>query len=156
MGKHVYISGALTGLSPEDASKLKAFYERIGKICEGLHFDPYVPHLHSDPIAHAHFTPSQVDEIDRREVAKADLIIAYVGVPSTGTGIEVEIAHHAGRPVVLMFEKDRAVSRLVRGNPAIIYEIAFTDFGNAFEMLVAFLLELTIKEQLRLNASVST
>lgn len=137
MTKQVYVSGALTGIANPDG--VKAFYENIGKVCEKLSWQPYVPHLVSDPIKNPTLTPRDVYQLDRQQVSRADLLIAYVGIPSLGVGAEIEIAREYDVPVVLLMEQHVSVSRMIRGNPAVVAELKFTDFSDALNQLSAWL-----------------
>lgn len=141
--KTVYVSGALSDMTEEERARLRVFYEDIGKTCQEFGLEPYIPHLYGDPKLVAHLTPKDIDRIDRLAVTQSFLVVAYVGMPSLGVGIEVELAHHANTPVVIMFEKSkgeaRRISRLVRGNPAVKHEIAFDDFGDALKQLREYL-----------------
>jgi 2'-deoxynucleoside 5'-phosphate N-hydrolase len=142
--KTVYISGALTDMSEDERAKLRAFYDRIGAVCREYGLEPYSPHVYGDPKLVAHLTPKDIDRIDRLAVTQAYLVVAYVGVPSIGVGIEVELAHHADKPVVIMYERKkldaRRITRLVRGNPAVVAEIGFEDFDDALAQLETFLM----------------
>lgn len=129
----VYISGALTDVP--NVAELKAFYEAIADLCTELGFEPYLPHKHSDPVVNANITPTEVDKMDRSRVEGSTLTLLYAGVPSFGPGIEVEIANKANRPVVVFYETDRKVSRLLLGNPAVKISFTFTDFENALSIL---------------------
>jgi hypothetical protein len=133
MATQVYISGALTGVSNPDA--LKAFYEAIAKVCEGVNMVPYVPHLVSDPVQNPGMTPREVYELDRDKVAHSDLVIAYVGAPSLGVGSEIEIARENSVPVILLMENTARVSRMIRGNPAVIAELKFSGYDNGLRQL---------------------
>ncbi len=139
MPKMVYISGALTDMTEEERAKLRHFYEAIGKLCEEFKFETYLPHVYGDPKLVAHLSPAEIDRIDRLAVTQSYLVVAYVGIASTGTGIEIELAHHANKPVILLYERakldQRLVSRLVRGNPAVSQHIAFADFDDALRQL---------------------
>lgn len=128
-----YISGALTGVS--DIEQIKCFYEKIAEICRDFGLEVYVPHLHSDPVKHPNITPSQVYEMDRKRVAESSLMVAYLGVPSLGTGSELEICQCEHVPVIVLYEKGRPVSRMARGNPAIIEEIIFENYQDAYKQL---------------------
>jgi nucleoside 2-deoxyribosyltransferase len=145
--KSVYIAGPLTAIDAKNRTDLHAFYEELAQICSQFGLEPYLPHKHSDPVAHTHFTPRRVDEIDRLAVTQAYLVIAYVGTPSIGVGIEIEMAHHASKPVVILAEHTKLVAkrvtRLVRGNPAVIAEIGFRDFEDAKIQLHEFLQKFT-------------
>ena len=141
--KMVYISGALTDMPEEERAKLRTFYEELGQICREFGFEPYLPHIYGDPQRVAHLTPAQIDRMDRLAVTQSYLVVAYVGVPSIGVGIEIELAYHANKPIVLLYEKvkldERRISRLVRGSPAVKNTIAFADFEDAKMQLRIFL-----------------
>ncbi|GAC1572062.1 MAG: hypothetical protein NVS3B9_1160 [Candidatus Doudnabacteria bacterium] len=97
--------------------------------------------MHGDPKVTAHLTPSQIDCQDRQAVTKSVLIICYVGMPSTGVGIELEMAHHSNTHAILIYEENSAVSRLVLGSPAAKNIISFKDDDELFYRLRAALQE---------------
>ncbi len=134
-----YVSGVLTG--GEEIEVLKKFYERIAEVSREAGIEAYIPHLVSDPIGNPLMTPEEVYDLDRKQVLDSNLLIAYVGMPSLGVGQEIEIARGNNIPVVLLMEKDRRISRMVRGNPAVIAEIHFSDFKDALEQLSKWLVE---------------
>ena len=110
--------------------------------------------------------PRKCYEWDRRMVEQADLVVAETSFPSTGTGIEIQIAEYNMIPVVLLYrdrgvnlaEKktyrtsdnqqhtlqigNRIVSIMVQGNPAVVGEIAYSDRKTAIESLRRFMGEL--------------
>ncbi|HUC90273.1 MAG TPA: hypothetical protein VMR45_05720 [Patescibacteria group bacterium] len=141
--KTVYIAGALTDMSEDQRANLRKFYEDIADVCREFELEPYVPHVYGDPKLVAHLTPKDIDRIDRLALTQSYLVILYAGVASTGVGVELEMAHHSNKPVVLLFEdtklEQRTISRLVRGNPAVKGEIAFKDFSAALKELRAWL-----------------
>lgn len=138
----VYISGALTSI-PRDGEALKIFYERLGALCEALGYESYVPHLKADPIKFPGFTPSEVYEMDSAAVIAADLMIAYVGLPSLGVGQELEIAREHSIPIILLMEQGATVSRMARGNPLVIREIRFSSYEEVIDQLPDLLCRLT-------------
>ena len=89
-------------------------------------------------------TPQEVDHLDRTAVLNSALVIAYIGRPALGPGIEIEIARAAKIPVVVIYEADRLsqkkVSRLARGNPAVVKEISFANKNDAERQLREFLI----------------
>jgi nucleoside 2-deoxyribosyltransferase len=119
----------------------EVYYENLGEVCVQAGFDAYIPHRYGDPKLVAGRTAHEIDRIDRLAVTQSCLVVAYVGIASTGTGIEIELAHHANKPVILLYEQkrleERRVSRLVRGNPAVRTEIAFDTFDDALVSLAA-------------------
>ena len=123
----VYISGALTAIA--DGARARVFYELLGEIVSGCGLRPYLPHQATDPVAASDLDPRSVYEIDRARVARSGLLIAYAGTPSFGVGIEVEIAREHAVPVILVAERDRTVSRILLGSPAVVDVVRFTDLA---------------------------
>ena len=85
----IYIGGALTHAT----KNLKNILEEAGNICQKYGIKTYIPHLGgTDPIKNPKIT-AYADWIKNNNIiATADIILAYVGVPSLGTGAELEIA----------------------------------------------------------------
>ena len=132
-----YISGALTAL--DDAPRTKLFYEVLAEIAEDAGLRAYLPQRVSDPVAAAHLDPRAVYEIDRAHVTSAAVVIAYAGIPSFGVGIEVELAREHAVPVVIVAERDRPISRLLLGNPAVVEVVKFADLDGLRRALAAAL-----------------
>jgi len=132
-----YISGALTAL--DDAPRTKLFYEVLAEIAEAAGLRAYLPHRVSDPVAAAHLDPRAVYEIDRAHVTGAAVVIAYAGIPSFGVGIEVELAREHAVPVIVVAERDRPISRLLLGNPAVVEVVKFADLEGLRRALAAAL-----------------
>lgn len=139
----VYISGALTDMEETERAKLRSWYEWMGSVCEDAGFSVYLPHRFGDPKRNADKTPQQIDIIDRTAVTQCFMMLAYVGIPSIGVGIEIEMAWHATKPTILLVEQEkineRRVSRLVRGNPSVWHEIGFKDHEDAIRQLKEYL-----------------
>ncbi|NJL84106.1 MAG: XRE family transcriptional regulator [Chloroflexaceae bacterium] len=133
----IYISGALTNIV--NSLQIKAFYESIGNLARSLELNPYIPHINSDPIANPNLTPQEVFELDKHQVELADLVIAYVGVPSLGVGMELAYAETQNTPIILLYEKGKQISRFPRGIPTKIAEIQFEDYEDALIQLKAVL-----------------
>src|SRR5438309_1643279 len=132
-----YISGALTAL--DDAPRTKLFYELLAEIAEAAGLRAYLPHRVSDPVVAAHLDARAVYEIDRAHVTSAAVLIAYAGIPSFGVGIEVELAREHSVPVIIVAERDRPISRLLLGNPAVVEVVKFADLDSLRRMLTAAL-----------------
>jgi hypothetical protein len=130
-----YISGALTAL--EDAPRTKLFYELLAEIAQTAGLRPYLPHRVTDPVTAAHLDPRAVYEIDRAHVTAAVVLVAYAGIPSFGVGIEVELAREHGIPVIVVAERDRPISRLLLGNPAVVEVVKFADLEGLRRVLSA-------------------
>src|SRR5207244_9247645 len=60
----------------------------------------------------------------------AAALIAYAGIPSFGVGIEVELAREHSVPVIVVAERERPISRLLLGNPAVVEVVKFADLDG--------------------------
>lgn len=142
MASIVYVSGALSDVPADIRPQYIEFYEAIGRMVLSVGLTPYIPHQNTDPVRHKDVTPAQVDTIDRTAVMSSMLVIAVADNPSLGVGIEVEMAYHAHKPVVLVCHAERVaerrISRLIRGNPSVIHEIVYGDREEAIAELKAF------------------
>jgi hypothetical protein len=132
-----YVSGALTAL--DDAPRTKLFYELLAEIAEGVGLRAYLPHRVTDPVAGADLDPRSVYEIDRAHITRAAVLIAYAGIPSFGVGIEVELAREHAVPVIVVAERERPISRLLLGNPAVVEVVTFADLEGLRRALGAAL-----------------
>jgi hypothetical protein len=140
MYRNIFLSGALTGLEKPDF--IIANYERVGLVCEEIGAVAYRPWRYTDPIADPHIPSREVYETDEYHVSTADLVIAYVGIPSLGVGQEIEIAKEHGVPVLLLCERRKPLSRMTRGSPNVIDVIRFDDMEEALCQVRAFLGEI--------------
>jgi nucleoside 2-deoxyribosyltransferase len=135
----IYVSGALTDV--ENPAEIKAFYEKIGLLCEEIGFQSYVPHLHTDPVNNPDITPREVFDKDKHEVSISDLVIAYLGSLSFGVGMELAYAENNKIPIILLYETGKRISRFPRGIPSVIAEIQFNDHEDALNQLKNVLLK---------------
>ncbi|WP_353929821.1 nucleoside 2-deoxyribosyltransferase [Okeanomitos corallinicola TIOX110] len=134
----VYVSGALTDI--KNPAETKALYEKIGAVCEEVGLQPYVPHLHTDPVNNPDITPREVFDKDKQQVSISDLVIAYLGSLSFGVGMELAYAESNKIPIILLYETGKRISRFPRGIPTVIAEIQFNDHEDALNQLKTFLL----------------
>lgn len=141
----IYISGALTGINNQDL--IKNFYEAIAKLCQNIGLQAYVPHLNTDPVKHPFVTPEEVFKTDKNQVIKSNLVIAYVGYPSLGVGMELAYAEANNIPVILLYEEQKNISRFPRGIPNKIFEIQFKNYEDALNQLKKILLTYTVTVQ---------
>ena len=132
-----YVSGALTSL--EDGARTRLFYELLAEVVGAAGLRAYLPHRVTDPEAATHLDPRAVYDIDRAHVTGSRVVVAYAGIPSFGVGIEVELAREHGIPVILVVERDRTVSRLLLGNPAVVEVVRFADLDGLRRALVTAL-----------------
>ena len=109
--RRAYIAVSLTRLSDVEEKK---FYDDVALVAKKYGFEPYVPHHVTDPVINPDFTPEDVLEINLDQLTRADILISYVGEPSLGTGMEIMFAWQREMPVILLYEKNAAISRMVR------------------------------------------
>lgn len=138
----VFFGGPLTDL--KDPEKIKPFYKKMADVATANNWECYWAFLRgTDPEENPDVPASRVYQIDTYELEKSDVMVAYVGEPSTGTGIEIEYARTHNIPVYLMFEESKRISRMLRGSPIIRGEIIFAGEEEALEKLDLLLKKLT-------------
>lgn len=146
----IFFGGPLTDLS--NPTKTKKFYKKLADIASNSGVDWFWAFMNgTDPVVNPNVPPADVYHLDINQLAKSTIMVAYVGEPSTGTGIEIEYAHDHGIPVVLLYPRHKKISRMLRGCPGIIKEIVYKDDLDAFSQLNAFLKSL--KESLATHAA---
>lgn len=134
----IYIGGPLTNLQQPEQTKV--FYKDLAAVARKHGHEPYLAFLSgTDPVKNPDVTPQDVYHRDIAELENSDLMVAYVGEPSTGTGLEIEHAYIKNIPVYLLYEKGKRISRMLRGCPAIKKELIFTDQPDALAQFDALL-----------------
>lgn len=130
----IFFAGPLTNLS--NADNIKQWYRKMADVATKNGFDWFWAFLSgTDPVKDPDVEPDYIYEKDLKELENSNLVIAYIGEPSTGTGQEIEYAKEHDIPVYLVYEKDKQVSRMVTGNPAVRGVIEFTDYEDALTQL---------------------
>ncbi len=126
----IFFAGPLTDL--RNPTKTKLFYKNLAAVADRNKVSYFWAFLNgTDPIANPDVPAAHVYEVDKMQLEKSDVMVAYVGEPSTGTGIEIEIAKNRGIPVYIVYEKGQRVSRMLRGCPAVKGEIVFKTENDA-------------------------
>ncbi|MDQ2951649.1 MAG: hypothetical protein M3R54_05245, partial [Chloroflexota bacterium] len=113
--------------------------ELLAEVVETAGLRAYLPHRVTDPVTASHLDARAVYDIDRAHVTGSRVVVAYAGIPSFGVGIEVELAREHGIPVILVVERDRTVSRLLLGNPAVVEVVRFADLEGLRRALITAL-----------------
>ena len=134
----IFFGGPLTNL--KDGLATKEFYTKMADVATHNGFDYYWAWQRgTDPDEDPEVPASRVYQIDSYELEKSDMMVAYVGEPSTGTGIEIEYARRNRIPVVIMYEKGRKISRMLRGCPSVKFIIEYDTHEEALAQLDAYL-----------------
>lgn len=137
--KTAYMSGGLTR-APEAT---RALYDALKAACAEVGVTLYCPHEHSDPSAGTEsMNPSEVYELNKNRVQETEVVVCYVGEPSLGVGIEIEIACEEGKPIILLSEAGSKISRMARGVPSVVYHIEFESIEDAKRKLQLVLKQL--------------
>jgi nucleoside 2-deoxyribosyltransferase len=137
----IFFAGPLTQLT--NVTETKSFYIQMARVAQSNGFTYFWAFLNgTDPILNPDVPPAAVYQTDLTELGKSDLMIAYIGQPTTGTGQEIEYAHEHNIPVYLLFEKGKNISRMVLGSPNIKGTIEFTDETDALKQLDTLLSQL--------------
>ena len=137
----IFFAGPLPGL--KNPAGTKTFYKKMGAVAARCGFDYFWAFLSgTDPVKDPGVDPEYIYYKDLAELEESNLMIAYVGEPSPGTGQELEYAKEHNIPVYLIFEKARPVSRMIQGNPAVKGTIEFTGEQDALVKLQQLLLSI--------------
>ena len=137
----IFFAGPLTSL--QNPVKTRTFYDALGKAAKELGFEFFWAFKSgTDPILNPEVTPAEVYKRDTEELAKSDLMVAYAGESSTGTGEEIEFARQNNIPVVILYERIKPVSRMLQGNPIIKKELVYTTDEEGIRLFREFLTEL--------------
>ena len=137
-GMRIFFAGPLTELKHPKATK--AFYVKLAHVAQKNGFSYFWAFMNgTDPVKNPEVSAHDVYRRDITELEKSDVMLAYMGEPSTGTGLEIEHAYTKDIPVYLLYEKGKRVSRMLRGCPAVKKELVFTDEADGlhqFEVLL--------------------
>lgn len=111
--RSVYVSGPLH--SAPDLAAARAFYEHLGAVCEAHGLEAYLPHRRNDPELHPEVDPHEVWRTDYSGIRGASAVVAHIGVPSSGVGAELAIAHEHAIPIIAIRRAGEDVSRFIAG-----------------------------------------
>ncbi|MDP1722198.1 MAG: XRE family transcriptional regulator [Candidatus Gottesmanbacteria bacterium] len=138
----IFFAGPLTDLKNPEATKV--FYLKLAGVATSNKFQWFWAFLNgTDPIKNPEVPANVVYETDLEELAKSDLMVIYLGEPSTGTGQEIEYAKEHNIPAYLLYEKGTRITRMVLGSPNIKGTIEFTSESDALAQLDTLLKSLS-------------
>lgn len=164
---HVYIGCALTHVKKEHFNKYTSFIKNLARMIENeFNIKCKYALRDSDPKLGEYSEcerPKLCYEWDRKMVEESSLIIAEVSFPSTGLGMEIEIANQNSIPVILIYGKysnaqaeskeytlddkrkfnleigNKIVSVMVQGCPTVISEINYSSSIDGIRKVRDFL-----------------
>ncbi|MFA5349571.1 MAG: hypothetical protein WC309_04395 [Candidatus Paceibacterota bacterium] len=95
-----YIAGSLTDLQG-NYEKMMAFYRQIEDVCKKNNITPYLPHGNLNDAS-----PEKIYQECYKNLEEVNILIAYIGKPSTGTGMEIVWANKMEKTIILIGEKE--------------------------------------------------
>lgn len=119
-----YVAGSLTqNGTNEDLLRL---YERVGDVCRTNGFDVYLPHIAKRQAVEkrVQLSPETIFDWDISQLKTSKLVVAFIGTPSLGVGIELGAAAFLGIPIITFCAEGTQVSPMVLGHP-FLYEHFF-------------------------------
>ena len=146
--RNVYICGTLGRIFQEEKKySVDPFFKTVSSNCKKIDMN-YVP----DPtqtFLETNF-PKEIWERVKKLIEESGVVVANVGEPDCDVGTEVEMAHTAKVPVILLFEKSHQekLSRLILGNPRIKYTLPFDRIGDIEQQLRTHLILILSKKNL--------
>ncbi len=136
----VYVAGSLRHVPRE----WWGVYEKIGKLVESVGLTAHVPHIDTvsalnlnKAIEEWDLESSQRRDIYRKNlevIRDAELIIAEITNPSTGTGIEIGFALELNKKIICLAHKNAAITSMVLG-PAHLGQIDFIRYEDEEDAL---------------------
>jgi transcriptional regulator with XRE-family HTH domain len=120
-----YLSCALTWLSESERKVISGIYDLVAEVCKENNIELYEPRKQTDPVPHAEVAVSHLYSWDKHSVLNSDLLIHLCYHASTGAGVELEFAHAALLPIILIYPDDLKVSRMVLGIPSLVLQIGY-------------------------------
>jgi transcriptional regulator with XRE-family HTH domain len=130
-----YLASALTGLSDNERDLIFGISDLISEVCGEKDIELYEPRKRADPVLHADVASQDVYAWDKQRVLSSDLLIHLCHKPSTGAGEELEFAHAALLPIILIYPSDLKVSRMVLGIPSLVIQVAYSNIENLHSQL---------------------
>lgn len=108
-----YISGPLQAAL--HLAQARGFYEYLGQAVAEVGYEPYLPHLWTDPDLHASVQPGHVFQRDVTHLLASSVLIGDIGKPSSGVGAEIALAFREGIPIIGIFHRNERPSRFIIG-----------------------------------------
>jgi nucleoside 2-deoxyribosyltransferase len=111
---NIYFACSITG-----GREFESVYQAIvGALREDGHKVP-TAHLAESGVTsvEAVIHPNEVYERDVAWIRACDALIAEVSVPSHGVGYEIGFALGIGKPILVLYQEGRKVSKMISGNP---------------------------------------
>ena len=137
----IYFACSITG-----GRQYEKTYQSITKFLLDRGYDVPTAHLAESNILELEEIAGPRDVYDRdvNWIRSSDILLAEVSVPSHGVGYEIGYALGLRKPVLCLYDADRAVSKMISGNPdPLLRVVAYKDLDEAFLAVDAFVNKVT-------------
>lgn len=124
---NAYLACALSNLTSLERQLMFTLSDMISVVCSGLDIELYEPRKKTDPVHHSDISDTEVFHTDRERVLSSDLLIHLCHHASTGSGEELDFAHNALMPIILISHDETKVSRMITGIPALKIHITYSE-----------------------------
>lgn len=121
---------AAAGMTRTKTQKPLLFHEQAGKLLNRVNISGYFPWHHTDPIKNPNVTPKEVYKKNSNAIKNSNFVLAHLGEPSLGVGIEIELASLHKTPVIGFAPKGARVSRMALGAPSMKSFFFFDDIKD--------------------------
>ena len=130
--KKIYLGGAITHAGDE---QILQWYQNITDTLERIGYEVFLPHR--DVHLPKHKDEQDIHNINMKAVKQANLVIAYVGIPSLGVGMVLQAAQDKNIPTILLAEDNSTLSEMILYTNNIQTTIHFHDKEDAIAKLIA-------------------
>lgn len=121
---------AAAALTRSENDTQRTFHEEAARLLSRVSIEAYLPWQKTDPLEHPNFTPKEVYKKNSEEIKKSDFVLAHLGEPSLGVGIEIELAAKYKTPVIAFAPEGASVSRMALGAPSVSSFFTFRDMKD--------------------------
>jgi serine/threonine protein kinase/transcriptional regulator with XRE-family HTH domain len=128
-----YVATPLTNLPVVNAEANSFVSSLIAEVAKRYDIYAYQPRRATDPVRHPDVDSPTVHLLDRRQVARADVLFLVANEASFGAGQEVEIAASYNKPTIIVARKDTPISRMVLGSFARRLDLIYYETPEDFE-----------------------
>ena len=129
-----YLASGLTNVAGSERAASDAAKSRIVSACERWGIEVYLPEKFTHPDDFPNVSAEDVWARDRRQALNSDLLILFADYPTTGGGMELEFAHNALMPVLVVAHSGKRVSKMILGCPVVLHRGEVVRYDNFDEL----------------------
>jgi hypothetical protein len=141
----IYFACSITG-----GREFEPVYQMITRSLTGDCHEVPTAHLAEPGVQslEAVIDPFEVYTRDTAWIRASDVLIAEVSVPSHGVGYEIGYALGQGKPVLVLYQEGRRISKMISGNPdPNLFVLTYENPAHAVDIIRGFLSKHFIREK---------